>query len=88
MNYVKSGTSTDDFQYGYDRNGNVLYKKNLVNSSFSELYHANSATSGDSNSAYDPLNRLTGFSRGTLSSSGNNGSTLDTVSTLNIPRRA
>ena len=56
-----------------------LYKNNLLNSSESELYHANSAASSDNNSAYDPLNRLTAFERGTLSSSGNNGSTLDTV---------
>ncbi len=83
MNYVNTA-STDHFAYGYDRNGNVLYKNNLVNSSFSELYHASSASSGDSNSAYDPLNRLTGFKRGTLSSSGNNGSTLDAVSSGNL----
>ncbi|HWE03568.1 MAG TPA: hypothetical protein VG326_14275 [Tepidisphaeraceae bacterium] len=65
-----TSTSTDDFQYGYDADGNVLYKNNLVNSAFSELYHANSSASGDDSSAYDPLNRLTGFSRGTLSASG------------------
>src|SRR5207248_2494591 len=30
-----AGTSTTDrFQYGYDRDSNVLYKDNLVNSSF------------------------------------------------------
>jgi hypothetical protein len=57
----------------------VLYEKNLVSATFSELYHANSATSGDSNTAYDPLSRLTNFRRGTLTSSGNNGSTLDTL---------
>jgi RHS repeat-associated protein len=80
MDYVNaSSTSTDDFAYGYDRDGNVLYKNNLLDSGGSELYHANSAATGDNNSAYDPLNRLTGFQRGTLSSSGNNGSTLDTV---------
>ena len=74
---------TDRFQYAYDQDGNVLYKNNLVNSSFSELYHANSTSSGDDNSAYDNLNRIVAFRRGTLSASGNNGSTLDTVSTLN-----
>jgi len=75
---------TDRFQYGYDQNGNVLYKNNLVNSTFSELYHANSTSSGDNRTAYDSLNRLQGFRRGTLSASGNNGSGgLDTVSTLN-----
>ena len=82
MKYVNpSSVTTDDFAYGYDRDGNVLYKNNLLNSSKSELYHANSTTSGDNNTAYDPLNRLTGFSRGTLSSSGNNGTSLDTVAT-------
>src|SRR6185437_7974317 len=60
-----------------------LYKKNDVNSAFSELYHGNSSTSGDDNTAYDPLNRLTAFRRGTLSSSSNNGSGLDRVTTLN-----
>ncbi len=85
LNYVNTATSTstDHFAYGYDRNGNVLYKNNLVNGSFSELYHASSVTTGDSNTAYDPLNRLTGFVRGTLSSSGNNGTTLDTVTSGN-----
>ena len=78
-----TGVSTDRFQYGYDRNGNVLYKNNLLGSGFSELYHANSSSSGDYNSAYDPLNRLSSFRRGTLSPSTNNGSgMLDTVSTL------
>jgi RHS repeat-associated protein len=75
---------TDRFKYGFDRDGNVLFKNNLVSSSFSELYHVNSSSSGDNATAYDNLNRLTGFRRGTLSASGNNGSgVLDTVSTLN-----
>jgi len=78
-----TSTATDRFQYGYDRDGNVLYKNNLVKSSFSELYHANSSASGDNNTAYDNLNRITGFRRGTLSSSANNSGGLDTVSTLN-----
>lgn len=74
----------DRFIYGYDRDNNVLYKNNRFNSAFSELYHANSSSSGDNNAAYDNLNRLQAFQRGTLSASGNNGSTgLDTVSTLN-----
>lgn len=51
-------------QYGYDRDGNVLYAKNIVNSSFSELYHANGAGNG-----YDQLNQLTNFARGTLNGS-------------------
>ena len=83
-------TATDRFQYGYDRDSDVLYKDNKVSSTFSELYHANSAASGDNAAAYDKLGRLGGFRRGTLSASGKNGSGsfpattgLDTVSTLN-----
>ena len=88
IKYVNaSSVTTDDFQYGYDRNGNVLYKNNLLSSSNSELYHTNSAVTDDNNTAYDPLNRLTGFARGTLSSSGNNGTTLDTVTTAGAANR-
>jgi RHS repeat-associated protein len=82
--YVNSsGTTTDDFQYGYDRDGNVLYQNNLLNGNFSQLYHANSTSTGDDNTAYDPLNRLAGFEQGTLSASGNNGTTPDTVASAN-----
>jgi RHS repeat-associated protein len=80
IKYVNSSSvTTDDFAYGFDRDGNVLYKNNLLSSANSDLYHANSAASGDNNTAYDPLSRLGAFERGTLSASGNNGSTLDTV---------
>ncbi len=72
-------SSTDRFQYGYDRASQVLYNNNLVAPAQSELYHASSTASGDNNSAYDLVGRLTGFTRGTLSASGNNGSVLDTV---------
>jgi RHS repeat-associated protein len=58
---TSTGTATDRFQYGYDRDGNVLFKSNLVNTAFSELYHANGAGNG-----YDNLNRLVAFARGTL----------------------
>lgn len=74
---------TDRFQYGYDRDSNPLYKNNLVSGTFSELYHANAASSGDDNTAYDSLGRLTNFRRGTLSASSYNNGVLDTVSTLN-----
>ncbi len=69
--WLNTGTSTatDRFQYGYDPDGNVLYKSNLVNTAFSELYHANGSSNG-----YDGLNQLTSFARGTL-----NG-TSDTIS--------
>src|SRR5205814_941374 len=49
-----TGLSTDRLQYGHDRDGNVLYRQNLVDAVFSELY------------GYDDLNQLTGFQRGTL----------------------
>jgi YD repeat-containing protein len=85
--YIPTGSPsspTDRFQYAYDRDSNVLYKNNVVSTSFSELYHANSSSSGDNATAYDSINRLIGFRRGTLSASGNNGSgVLDTVGTLN-----
>jgi YD repeat-containing protein len=67
--------ATDRFQYGYDRDSNVLSRNNLVNTAFGELYHASGAGNG-----YDGLNQLTGFARGTLSASGGTGTPLDTVS--------
>jgi RHS repeat-associated protein len=70
---TSTSTSTDEFQYGYDQDGNVLYKSNIVDSVFSELYHASGAGNG-----YDNLNQLTGFARGTLSAS-QQGGQLDTV---------
>jgi len=70
-----SGTSIDRYQYGYDRDSNVLFKNNLVSPANSELYHASGAAGG-----YDALNRLTGFARGTLSDSNADG-VMDTVAT-------
>src|SRR5439155_6574475 len=58
------GSATDRFQYGYDADGNPLYRDNLVSPAFGELYHTNGAGNG-----YDSLNRLTAFSRGLLNSS-------------------
>jgi RHS repeat-associated protein len=71
---TNTSTATDRFQYGYDRDSNVLYRDNLVNSAFGELFHANGASNG-----YDSLNQLTAFARGTLSASVSGG-VLDTVS--------
>jgi RHS repeat-associated protein len=58
-----NGTSTtaddvdiDRFRYGYDANGNRLYKENVVDPTKSESY------------VYDGLDRLTSFDRGTLNS--------------------
>ena len=72
---TSDGSHTDRFQYGYDRNGNRLYEKNLVDATFSELYHANGASAG-----YDSLNQLTEFQRGTLSDANSDGIP-DTVTT-------
>src|SRR5205807_8064117 len=63
--------ATDRFQYGYDQDGNRLYRNNTVNTAFGELYHTSGAGNG-----YDNLNQATGFARGVLSASG---SVLDTV---------
>jgi YD repeat-containing protein len=81
QNWVNTatGTAADRYQYGYDADGNRLYQADLVDAALSELYHANSTQAGDDRTAYDPLGRLTGFARGVLSASGNNGATLDTV---------
>jgi RHS repeat-associated protein len=75
-----TGATADRYQYTYDRVDDVLVKNNLVDTALGELYRSNAATGGDSNTAYDPLQRMTTFQRGTLSSSGLNGSQLDTIS--------
>ncbi len=69
---TSTGTAIERLQYGYDRDGNVLFQNNLVNTAFGELYHANGAN------GYDNLNRLTNFARGVLSASVMNGP-LDTI---------
>jgi RHS repeat-associated protein len=72
---TSTSSSTDDFQYGYDQDSNVLYKNNIIDSIFSELYHASGSGNG-----YDNLNQLSAFATGTLSASGGSGTPLDTVS--------
>ncbi len=49
-----SNVDVDRFKYGYDRDGNVLYKENVVNSGLSEVY------------TYDDLNQLASYKLGTL----------------------
>jgi RHS repeat-associated protein len=71
---TSTNSSLDDFQYGYDQDSNVLYKNNILDSVFSELYHQSGAGNG-----YDGLNQLSAFARGTLSASGGSGTPLDTV---------
>ncbi len=58
---------TDRFVYGYDQNGNRLYRDNLVDTTgnFDELYHENGDTKG-----YDKLNQLVEFRRGPLTETG------------------
>src|SRR5262249_27826868 len=73
--HTSDGSATDRFQYGYDRDGNRLYRDNLVNGSFGELYHANGSSGG-----YDSLNELSDFRRGTLSDGDSDGIP-DTVTT-------
>jgi RHS repeat-associated protein len=82
QNWTNGTSSLDEYEYGYDRDGSVLFQKNDLSSVNSELYHLNAAVSGDNNSAYDNLNRQVAFRRGTLSASIYNSSTLDTVSSL------
>jgi len=75
---IQSGTPDvkDRYTYAYDRTSNRLYRKNELKAELSELYHANGSTG-----AYDGLDRLTDFRRGTLSASVQDGS-LDTVATV------
>ncbi|MFL5246024.1 MAG: RHS repeat-associated core domain-containing protein [Gemmataceae bacterium] len=65
---TSTGTATDRFKYGYDRDSNALYRDSLVNTAFGELYHANGAGNG-----YDNLNQLSGFLRGVLSDTNSDG---------------
>jgi RHS repeat-associated protein len=53
---TSTGTATDRFQYGYDRDSNRLWRDNLVNAAFGELY------------SYNGENEISSFSRGTLNS--------------------
>ena len=53
---TSTSSSASDYQYGYDRDGNVLWRDDTVNAAFGELY------------GYDNLNQLTSFQRGTLNS--------------------
>jgi len=78
-----AGTVKDQFAYAYDRTSNRLYRTNEVaaNHAFDELYHANGPSG-----AYDGLDRLTGFRRGTLTDTDSDG-VLDTVADNSTSRR-
>ena len=54
---ASTGVATDRFQYGYDRNGDLAYRDNLVNSAFGEVF------------THDGLTQIATFKRGTLNSS-------------------
>src|SRR5262245_15825655 len=79
---TSDGSHTDRFGYGYDRDGNRLYRDNTLSADppaasngYDELYHANGASAG-----YDSRNQLTDFRRGPLSDT-NTDNIPDTVST-------
>jgi hypothetical protein len=55
---TSTATSIDRIQYGYDPDDNVSYEQNLVNTNQSSVF------------AYDSLNRLTSYNRGSISVSG------------------
>jgi RHS repeat-associated protein len=57
-----SGQDIDRYQYGYDPNGNRLYRDNVLNDALDELYHANGPAA-----SYDPLNQMVEYRRGPLS---------------------
>jgi RHS repeat-associated protein len=67
-----TGTDKAGYQYGYDLDGNVLFKKDLVNAAFSELYQPSGLANGATN-GYDRLGQLTAFARGVLSDASNDG---------------
>jgi RHS repeat-associated protein len=72
QHWVNTGTDTDRFLSGYDRNANRQYRTNEVNHTFDELYRANGVVDtydGSGNlvaTAYDRLNQLGQFARGAL----------------------
>jgi RHS repeat-associated protein len=72
---IAGGGSSDSFEYGYDADNNVLYKMNIGNRYFDDLYHANGSVAG-----YDALNQMQAYSRGVLTAS-ISGGTVDTVQT-------
>jgi hypothetical protein len=48
-----TSATTDLIDYQYDADSNRLYRNNLVNTSFGELYHARGSGNG-----YDQFNQL------------------------------
>ena len=51
-----TSASVDDYQYGYDADGDVLYKENMIDAALSQLF------------GYNNLQELTSFEQGTLNS--------------------
>jgi RHS repeat-associated protein len=58
---TNGGTDLDRNFYGYDADGNRLYRSNELNHNLDELYHVSGAGNG-----YDSLNQLVAFARGPL----------------------
>lgn len=54
LNWTNGTTSTADYQYTYDNDGNVLARQDAVNGNFSQTY------------SYNKLGELTGYSEGPL----------------------
>jgi RHS repeat-associated protein len=74
-----SGDTTgqlDHFRHAYDKAGNRLYRQNVLNPDFDELYGSDGAGAD----SYDKLNRLIDFQRGALSDTSGDG-LVDTVAT-------
>ena len=59
--WIQNGTTTilDQYRYGYDRNGNRLFRENTLSAPNSELY------------TYDGINRVVDMQRGTLNGARN-----------------
>ncbi|KKL56977.1 hypothetical protein LCGC14_2240020, partial [marine sediment metagenome] len=70
------GATQDQYTYGYDYNSNRLWRQNTQETMLGELYHANEAPLA---AAYDGLDRLKDFRRGTLSKSQNGDHDYDEV---------
>ncbi|MFL5330238.1 MAG: RHS repeat-associated core domain-containing protein [Gemmataceae bacterium] len=87
LTWTADSTRVDHFKYGYDRNGNRLYRTNELNHDFDELYHASGVTTDAGR--YDSLNQLTAFERGPLSNSNASGEgSDDLLDTVSAPSRS
>ena len=72
-----NNAAVDRFTYGYDANSNRLFRKNELNHTLDELYHADGAADVD---AYDALGRLKEFQRGEITLDANGRQQVTTAS--------